>query len=347
MVAGVVTPVIASRIAGAFGVPEGAVRKVLSVGVPVLLAAFLKRASSPGGADSLTAALGGMGKNPLEALGSALSGDAAQAQAAATSGSDLLSGILGGGGVGTLASKLAGYAGVDGAAAGPLLGLAGSMALGGLKQTADAQGLDAGGLMRLLGDQKNAIAAAIPGDFAKALGGTDLIGSDILKLAQPAAPRPAAAAAPAPKKAGLTRWLVPLVVLLAVLWLASRFLGGAPEEAATTEAPAPAVVEGADIGQQVEDAVMKISSALSGVTDATTAETAAAALTEAGATLAEAEGMLGSLGDEAKAGIASMILAQMPTIQGLVDKLLADPTLGPILKPAIDAVMARLAALDG
>jgi hypothetical protein len=69
----------------------------------------------------------------------------------------------------SLAKTLAGHAGIDEKAAGPMLGLAGSAALGGLKTAAGEQGLDAAGVMRLLGSQKDQINAAIPSDLGRML----------------------------------------------------------------------------------------------------------------------------------------------------------------------------------
>ena len=189
MVTGFATPMIASKVAGALGLPEGVVRKIVSVAVPVVLAAVMKRGSAPGGTEALGAAFASMGKNPLETLGTALGGDASQVQAASKSGGDLLSSILGGGTSDTLLSKLAGYGGVDAKAAAPLLGLVGSMTLGGLKKTADDQGLDAAGVMKLLTREKGDIATGLPADFMKSLEGTGLLGE--LAPAAPAAARPA------------------------------------------------------------------------------------------------------------------------------------------------------------
>ena len=388
LIAGAATPMIAGKVAGMFGVPEAAVRKVVAAGVPVLLAAFMKRSAAPGGTDAIAAALGGLGgRNPLDALAG---GDAAEATSAAGAGSDLLASILGGGAAGTLASKLGSYAGVDAKAAGPLLGLAGSMTLGGLKKTADEQGLDAAGIMRMLDGQKADIAAAIPADLAKSLAGTDLVGSQFLQAAAPAAaaPRPTVTKAPPPPpapKSGLMRWLLPLVAVLAVIWIATQFFGRAPE-APVVEAPAPAapaetaapvepaapatetahapaptaaraapaatetaaanplVVDGVDIGASVTGVLDQITGALSGVTDVTSAQAAVTRLTEADSALAGLQGQVGSLSAEGKSSLAALVSAALPAITAAADRLLADGTIGPVIKPAVDGVIAKLTA---
>jgi OmpA-OmpF porin, OOP family len=168
MAAGAVTPVMAAKVAGALGLPEGVVRKAMAVGVPVILASLLKRGSTAGGTEAIAATLGGLGKNPLDGMSGAV-GDASQVSAAAQSGSDMLASLMGTGTSTSLAKTLAGYAGIDEKAAGPMLGLAGSAALGGLKTAAGEQGLDAAGVMRLLGSQKEQINAAIPSDLGRML----------------------------------------------------------------------------------------------------------------------------------------------------------------------------------
>ena len=87
--------------------------------------------------------------------------------------------------------------------AGSLLGLVGSLAMGTLAKSARDRGLDASGVLNLLGREE-----AMPGDFAKALQGAGLLDSvtDRVTLVPPAAaapvkpapapPRPAATSAP-------------------------------------------------------------------------------------------------------------------------------------------------------
>jgi hypothetical protein len=395
LVTGFATPMIASKIAGTLGVPEGAVRKVLSLAVPVVLGAFLKRSSSPGGVDSLASALGSIQSDPLDSLGNMLSGEPSQLTAAASGGSDLLSSILGSGATGTLASKLAGYAGIDASAAGPLLGLAGSMALGGLKKTADDQGLDAAGVARLLESQKGDIAAALPADFLAQLKGTDILGPALMGAAPAAAAPPRAASAtprtppppPPPAKGGMTKWIVGLVALALLAWLLTRFLGGpeevvVEEEAVTEEAPAaaeetpaaeapaaeeapaetaaepaaapepaaaagPLVVDGVDLGASLQGVLDRVSGALAGVTDAASAEAAVTTLTEADTALAGIQTAAAGLPAEGTSALQALVAGALPALKTTADTLLADSTLGPILKPIVDGLLAKLTALAG
>ncbi len=256
MVTGAVTPMMAAKVASVLGVPEGVVRKVMAVGLPVILASLLKRGSTAGGMDAIGAALGSMGKNPLDGLGKAVEGDASQIATVAQGGSDMLGSLLGVGAAGGLAKALASYAGVDEKAAGPLSGLAGSVALGGLKTAADDQGLDVAGVMKLLGTQKDQISAAIPSDLGRMLGASGLLpqAAEVSSAARAAIP----AAPPPPQSGGWTKWVIGALVLAVLAWLASQFLGGRPD-AVVTEAPAtapaaadPLVVDGVNIGESIQ-----------------------------------------------------------------------------------------------
>ncbi|HVH02234.1 MAG TPA: DUF937 domain-containing protein [Amaricoccus sp.] len=232
------TPTVIEKVASLLGISGDSVQKGLGAAVPGVLAALLGLGQKPGGTDALASALVRAGD------GGAVGQDPA---AAASTGTDLLSSLLGGDATGKLAGALGSYAGLPNAGAGSLLGLAGSMALGALNKSAGDGG--AAGALRLLESSKNEIAAALPSGFAQELGGTGLLaglGSAAAAAAPvrpapvppkpaPAAPRPAPP--PPPKKSGWTRWLIWLVVAALLFWLLSQWL--APESEPVVETPAP------------------------------------------------------------------------------------------------------------
>jgi hypothetical protein len=355
MVTGAMTPVIAAKVAGAFGIPEGVVRKVMAVGVPVILASIMKRGATAGGTDAIGAALAGMGKNPLDGLGAALGGDASKITSTAQGGSDLLSSLLGVGATGGLAKTLASYAGVDEKAAGPLLGLAGSAALGGLKTAADTQGLDAAGVMRLLGTQKDQIQGAIPADLGRMLSASGLLpqAADVTNAARAAIP---AASAPA-QSGGIMKWIIGALLLAALAWLASTFFGGNPDEV-VTEAPATApetataaadalVVDGVNIGESIQGILTNVTGTLAGVTDADTATAAVQALTDADNALGGLGTAVGALTGDGKSALQALIGGALPALRTTIEGLLGDSAIGPILKPALDGILAKLTSYGG
>ena len=361
MVTGAMTPMIAGKVAGAFGVPEGIVRKVMSVGVPVILASIMKRGATAGGTDAIGAALAGMGKNPLDGLGASLGGDASRITSAAQGGSDMLSSLLGVGATGGLAKTLASYAGIDEKAAGPLLGLAGSAALGGLKTAADTQGLDAAGVMRLLGTQKDQIQGAIPADLGRMLSASGLLpqAADVTNATRASIPP---AAAPV-ESGGFMKWIIGALLLAALAWLASTLFRGKPEEVVTvapatetvtetvtetTTAVADAlVVDGVNIGESIQGILTNITGTLAGVKDVDTATAAVQALTDADNALGGLGTAVGALTGDGKSALQALIGGALPSLRTTIDGLLADTGIGPILKPALDGILAKLTSFGG
>ena len=262
-----------------------------------------------------------------------------------------------------MASKLAGYGGVEQDKASSLLGLAGSLAMGGIGKAAQEQNLDAPGALRMLEKQKGDIAAALPADFAKMLEGTGLL--DGLGAAAPAATKPAAATAaprvtptpPPAKKPGLMRWVWVAVALALLAWLLPRFFGGEPEvvevpvvETPAVEAPAveaPAAVETAadvDYVGTIGDALTRLTGSLSGVTDAASAESALPTLEDVNAALATAQDAAESMPAESRTAIQTAVAAALPTITEQADRILAESGLSSVLKPVIDGILEKLQA---
>ena len=359
------TPAIAAKVAGMLGVNSGVAQKLIAAAVPMVMSAILGASKKPAGADAFGTAFGKLGSNPLESLGETLDSDPGRA---ASTGGDLLSGILGGGTLGTMASKLAGYGGVDQDKASSLLGLAGSLAMGGIGKAAQEQNLDAAGALRMLENQKGDIAAALPADFAKMLEGTGLL--DGLRTAAPAATKPAAAAAaprvpptpPPAKKSGWMRWVWVALALALLAWLLPRFFGGEPEvvevpavetpvvETPDVEAPdveAPAAVETAadvDYVGTIGGALTRLTGTLTGVTDAASAESALPTLEEVNAALATAQGAAESMPAESRTAIQAAVAAALPTITEQADRILAESGLSSVLKPVIDGILEKLQA---
>ena len=357
LVTGAVTPMLASKVAGAFGVPDGAVRKLMSVGVPVILSSLLKRSSTAGGMDAIGAALGGMGRDPLDRFGNALSGDAAQVSAAAQGGSDMLSSLFGVGAAGGLAKTLGAYAGVDEKVAGPLLGLAGASALGGLKTVADTQGLDGPGVMRLLATQRDQIDRGIPADLGRMLSSSGLL-PQAVDVANATRTTTTSVPPRVEESNGWLKWLLGALALAAAVWLASQFFG--PKRTpVVTETPAvapatteqvvvnPLVVDGVNIGDSIQGVLTNLTGTLAGVKDTASATAAVTALTDADTALGGLKGAIGSLNAEGKTALQKLIGGALPALRTTTDGLLADSAIGAILKPVLDGILAKLTTYGG
>jgi hypothetical protein len=211
--------------------------------------------------DAISVALGGLGKNPLDGLTAALGGTTSQVSTAAQGGSDKLGSLIGVGAADGLTKTLASCAGINERAAGPLMGIVGSTALGGLKSAADKEGLDAAEVMRLLASQKGQIEKAVPSDLGRMLStaGILLQAAEVASAARVAIPP----AQPAPS-GGWMKWALGAVEPTVLALLGSQLFGRAPKPA-VTEAPALApaaadelVVDGVNIGEAIQGRLRKL-----------------------------------------------------------------------------------------
>jgi hypothetical protein len=354
MATSAITPVIAAKIARTLGVPEAIVEKVVAVGVPLVLAAILRRGSAAGGSTAISDLLGALRKDGPGVVPGGQDADVAQTTKLGT---DRLGSLLGAGATGTLAAALAKYLGIDAKAAGPLLGLAGGAALGGLKTAAEQQNLDAAGLVRLLGSQKDQLARAIPADLTKALSGSGLL-PDVQRLATTTA---SASTTASQSSAGWLKWLAGLVVLVLLIWLGAKLIGGretpvattpaAPAATATapaaTAASSPLVVGGVDVGGKVQGALTDLTSTLAGIKDVDSAKAAVEKLTGVDTGLAGLEGVVTGLPAEGKSALAALINAALPALKSAAEPLMSDAAIGPVVKPLLDSILGRLQAYAG
>src|SRR5271170_5006431 len=154
------TPEMIAKIATALGLDPNVVQKAIGGAVPTLLSSLSDVASTPNGARQLTNVLTQQQSGSLDTL-KGLIGSSAQGTLV-QSGSNLLSGLFGGGTLDTMAQSIGKFAGVDPDASKSVLGVLGPVVLGVLGQQQRSAGLDAGGLASLLSSQKGQIAAAIP-----------------------------------------------------------------------------------------------------------------------------------------------------------------------------------------
>ena len=93
----------------------------------------------------------------------------------AETGSNMLSGLFGGGTLDTMAQTIGKFAGIGEGTSKSLLGMLGPVVLGALGQHQRSMGLDAGGLTSLLTSQKDQIARAMPSGLADQLSAAGLI----------------------------------------------------------------------------------------------------------------------------------------------------------------------------
>ena len=368
------TPDMIAKIASVLGLDRNIAQKAIAGAVPALLASLADVASTPNGARQLTNTLTQQ-SDSLENLKNLVGG--AGQNLVADSGSNMLSGLFGGGTLDTMAQTIGKFAGIGEGTSKSMLGMLGPLVLGALGQQQRSMGLDASGLASLLTSQKDQIAAAIPSGLAGQLSAAGLIdgatgglrsgaaaasaaGSRIAGASERTVSRAGQAATEVARSTAASQWpywLVAAVVLGGLAWFA---LGRSGEDTvaqvpppSTTRtapgtvglAPTDLTVGGMNLANQINSSVSSIGAVLPGITDAASAEAAVPKLKEAAAQLNEVSSRATQLSAEGKSTLVKLIVAATPTINQMCDKVLATPGAGDIAKPAIDELRGKLDAL--
>jgi hypothetical protein len=368
------TPDMIAKIASVLGLDRNVTQKAVAGAIPALLASLADVASSPKGARQLTNTLTQQSSS-LESLRNLVGG--AGQNLLVESGSNMLSGLFGGGTLDTMAQTLGKFAGIGEGTSKSMLGMLGPVVLGALGQQQRSAGLDAGGLASLLTSQKDQIAAAMPSGLADQLSAAGLIdgvagsarsaaaaasaaGGRIAEASERTVYQAGQAASAATRSTATSQWpywLVAALVLGGLGWFALGRSGEdtvaqapPPSTTRTTPstvglAPTDLTVGGMNLANQVNSSVGSLRTVLPGITDAASAQAALPKIKEATAQLNEVSSRATQLSPEGKSTLAKLIVAATPAINQMCDKVLAMPGAGDIAKPAIDELRGKLDAL--
>jgi hypothetical protein len=369
------TPDMIAKIASVLGLDRNVVQKTIAGAIPALLASLADVASTPKGARQLTNTLTQQ-SDSLESLRNLVGGAAGQNLVTET-GTNMLSGLFGGGTLDTMAQTIGKFAGIGEGTSKSLLGMLGPVVLGALGQQQRSMGLDASGLASLLTSQKDQIAAAIPSGLADQMSAAGLIDGATESLRSGAAAASAAggrmaeasertfsrATESATTAAGSSAtsqwpyWLVAAAVVGGLAWFA---FGRSGEDTVAQVPPPPTTrtatgtvgaaptdltVGGLNLANQVNSSVGSIRTVLPGMTDAASAQAALPKLKEATAQLNEVSSRATQLSPEGKSMLIKLVVAATPAINQMCDKVLATPGAGAIAKPAIEELRGKLDAL--
>lgn len=350
------TPDVIGRIAAALGLDSGKVQSAVGAAVPAVLAGLGSIAAQPGGAQKIADAA----KQQSGSLGN-LAGMLAAGgpESLAQSGSQIISSVFGSKDGGALANAIGKISGLDQNASGSLLGTLAPLVMGGLAQHSGGD-LSANGIAGLLASQKDNIAAALPSGMSELLGGAGLLGSlgATTRATTAAAGQTARSAASsvssisgAGQRAATTappasrNWLYLLVAALVIAGVLF-YLFGRQSQPVTPQVATGLTVGGIDVGKQVKDSLASLQTTVTGITDAASANAALPKLQDAGNQLDKVSAVLGQLSAGQRAALTALVSPLIPTLNGLFDKVLAIPGVSEILKPTIDTLKTKLAALS-
>jgi hypothetical protein len=342
------TPEMIGRVATALGLDRNMLQTAIGAAVPGLLAGFSGVATQPSGAQKLVDAA----KQETGTLGkfAELVGGGGQS-AIIERGSQLVASLLGARDQSALVSALGQFAGLGQAKSGSLLGMLAPIVMGTVAQQQGPRNLDASSMANLFASQKDNIASALPADFGKLLGGTNLLNA-LGGAAGTQATRAAGAVGAASQRAGAAasssyNWLYWLIPILAIAALVIYFLTRPAEQVAQQGATTAQnlTVGGVNVSKQITDSIAELRSTLGGVTDVTSAQAALPKLRDVTTQVDQVDGLIGRMTPEQRKLLAGIVSPLMPTLNQLFDKVLAIPGVSEILKPTIDILKAKITML--
>jgi Bacterial protein of unknown function (DUF937)/OmpA family len=228
------SPALLRTVAGGLEEPEDAVSKGMSAIFPLLLGSTAQRSDDPGFMSTLFGLVTDAGKEAdLMEKPESLLGKAAATLPMMLLGGKLLDALFGNN-LGKLAGNVGSHAGVKASSAASMLKFAAPLLLGLLSRSVKKDGLNSSSLGGLLRAEKDTYMEAIPGPlgrldgyFAAPAGGGQRRDTYV--------PPP-----PPPEKKSIWRWLLPLLIALALLWMLRQCMGGKEEATPVSRAPAPA-----------------------------------------------------------------------------------------------------------
>ena len=364
------TPDVVAKIAQTLGIAPDVAQKVVSAGVPAILANFAGLATDPTGATQLSGTLNQQNPGMLSQIIDALGGP--DQKAIANIGSGLLSALLGGSNLNALASAVSDVSGVNQNVGKTVLGLLAPIVVGALGQQQRSAGLDSRGLVNLLSSQKDQITAAMPSGLANMLdarGELDAIDGGLRRGAESAATAAGRMAGTMGDRAtgasqvtyGATRrsptaswplWILGLAVLAGLGWY---FLGDREQQLVeqtrglinkATEDLAVNTPNAADVSADLTSSVDTLRTTLQGITDPASARAALPKLQQATERLDKINSLAAKLPPNSRKELASMVDASMPALNRLCDRVLSNQHVAGLVKPTIDALRAKLKLLE-
>lgn len=132
-----------------------------------------------------------------------------------------------------------------------------------------------------------------------------------------------------------------LGLVASVVWLP-----GLAGTAAASEGN-PMLVAGFQVGQRMQVILDDITVALNGVKDVETAKQAVQAFSEAELRVVELEPFLLLLPHQGKTAISAQVIGAMILLKPVAEKLMADGTIAPVLKPGFDKLVDKFKSLGG
>jgi hypothetical protein len=229
-----------SQIATMAGLDPTTAEELVGGAVPSVVAALAAAAAKSGGAQKIADAVSNADPDLLAKLSSALATGQNQLLA---DGANKLGGIIGSGGLSSLAAAVSTHSGANQQTAQLALGAVAHAFFGALGQQDPSTWSDGASIGNLFASQRNAIAAALPAYLAKSLSSSGLLQGLGAAASSAAAAATASAAAPTRAPAasgGFPLWAIVVIVLVIAAALYWFLVINKPPTKPAAEIPATA-----------------------------------------------------------------------------------------------------------
>jgi hypothetical protein len=336
MVKDAITGQVADQLGSAVGLDKKQTASALEAVVPMLLGGMMKKASTPGGASELSAALRDTDTSMLDNLGGLLGGGSSSVSNMMSMGTKLLPMLLGSS-QGNIISALVKMLGFNEKSIGSLLGLLAPIVMAVVgKQAKAAGGFDVGALTNLFGSQKDILSKAMPSELQGVMGLVDNVSSAASRAAGSAA-----SAAEAASSSNPLQWILPLVALAVLGYLGYNFLFNKPQDAATTVAPTIPVPDVpkldlpdlTDLRKSLSSNFEGLTTTLEGIKDVDGAKSALAKIEEAATSYTNLG--VDKLPAAAQTTLVSFIKPYLTKILEVVEGLYKIPGVKDVIEPAL------------
>ncbi len=342
-------PALIGKLASGLGLGQGITDKIVRAAVPVILGAIATKAAKADGARSLFDVLGKQDTGLLGRLSNVLGSP--QQKTIAEQGSNTLGSLLGSTGLGSLVGAVSKFSGASQSATGGLIGMLAPIVLGTLSQQQKSSNLDAGGIAKLLSDQKSNIAAAIPSDLSKLLSGSGLLDAVVSKAASSSSATtsqgtstyaPAGSTVTSAKPFNGWPW-AGLVAAASLLW--GSMFSGPPAPWSSIPAPPRLMAGSTDVAGELDAQLKGLHGLLASVKDKTTAEQALPRLRATQSTIDRLDSAAKQLPNDSKKMLGGYVASWLPLLTPMLTSIAGNSAAAPLVKPVLDGVRGRLEAL--
>lgn len=320
---------IMDQLGGILGEDNSKTESAIGASLPAILGGLMQSASDDDGLREINRMADEADGGILDDLGSMLSNNSG---ALLSIGGPLLAMLFGKKQDG-LIGAIARMAGIGNGSAGSLLKLLIPVVMSLLGRQKKEQNLDERQLRSFLMDQRQSVADAIPAEVSDSIGFGDFLNQET-RAAESVRPVDAPAQ-PAPSSGGLPKWLLPLVIVLGLGWLAYSYLGGGDAEIEAAQTM--------EMSKTLTDTLGGVATTIGDISDTDSATAAVERIKGASETI---DGLgLDKLEGTAKSTVSGILGPLVTAINGALETAYKIPGVEAIVKPAIEPLLAKLSGI--